>query len=127
MRQDAPEIQLSSCSGPQPFQPGTSSRRPRNLQTETLGCVGQMARSRGLTAAWVWACCAIRRRPAVTLTMPRRDRCGAAFQIGAQPRDFSLQRPDPPAVPERDEESDRSQEEEDDADDPEKNDTIHRR
>src|SRR5271166_307357 len=70
MRQDAPEIQLSSCSGPQPFQPGTSSRRPRNLQTKTLGCVGQMARSRGLTAAWVWACCAIRRRRAVTLTMP---------------------------------------------------------
>src|SRR5208283_4729246 len=29
-----------------------------------------MARSRGLTAAWVWACCAIRRRPAVSLTMP---------------------------------------------------------
>src|SRR5208282_3033283 len=69
-REDAPEIQLSSCSGPQPFQPGTSSRRPRNLQTETLGRVGQMARSRGLTAAWVWACCAIRRRPAVSLTMP---------------------------------------------------------
>ena len=55
-REDATEIQLSSCSGPQPFQPGTSSRRPRNLQTETLGCVGRMARSRGLTAAWVWAC-----------------------------------------------------------------------
>jgi hypothetical protein len=36
-REDAAEIQLSSCSRPQPLQPRTSSRRPRNLQTKTLG------------------------------------------------------------------------------------------
>jgi hypothetical protein len=35
-------------SGPQPFQPGTSSRHPRNLQTETLGCAARMAHSHGL-------------------------------------------------------------------------------
>ena len=35
------------------------------------GCrIGRMARPRGLTAAWVWACRAIRRRPAVTMTRP---------------------------------------------------------
>ena len=51
-RQDAPEIQLSSCSGPQPFQPGTSSRHPRTLQTETLGCAGRMAHSHGLILTW---------------------------------------------------------------------------
>src|SRR5208337_2546178 len=38
-REDTAKIQLSSCSSPQPFQPGTSSGDPRNLQTETLGRV----------------------------------------------------------------------------------------
>ena len=33
--------------------------------------IGRMARPRGLIAAWVWACSAIRRRPPVTLTKPR--------------------------------------------------------
>jgi hypothetical protein len=32
-REDATEIQLSPCSGPQPFQPGTSPHHPRNLHT----------------------------------------------------------------------------------------------
>ena len=63
-RQDAPEIQLSSCSGPQPLQPGTSSRRPRNLQTETLGRARRVARAHCLIAAWVWASCVTHRRPA---------------------------------------------------------------
>src|SRR5208337_5474393 len=70
MRQDAPEIQLSSCSGPQPFQPGTSSRRPRNLQTKTLGRARRVARAHGLIAAWVWASYVTHRRPAVALTTP---------------------------------------------------------
>jgi hypothetical protein len=48
----ATEIQLSSCSGPQPFQPGASSRRPRKLQTETLGRAGRMVQSDGLILTW---------------------------------------------------------------------------
>jgi putative transposase len=40
-RRDATEIQLSSSSGPQPFQPATSSRRPRNLQTGRLAAFGE--------------------------------------------------------------------------------------
>ena len=52
----------------------------------------------------------------------RRGRCCAALHIGAETRDLKLQRPDPPPVSERDEESDRPQEEQGDADDPEKND-----
>ena len=51
----------------------------------------------------------------------------AVLQLGAEPRDLKLQRPDSPPVSERDEESDRSQEEHGDADDPEKNDTCARR
>ena len=50
--EDTAEIQLGSCSGPQPFQPGTSSRHPRNLQTETLGRAGRMAHSHGLILTW---------------------------------------------------------------------------
>ena len=38
--------------GSQPFQPGESSRRPRNLQTETLGRAGRMAHSHGLILTW---------------------------------------------------------------------------
>src|SRR5277367_2737989 len=71
-RDDTAKIQLSPRSGQQPFQSGASSRHPRSLQTETLGRAGRVARYRGLIAAWVWAYCAIRRRPAVTLTMPAR-------------------------------------------------------
>ena len=48
----AAKIQLNSCSGPQPFQPGTSSRHPRGLQTETLGCAGRMAHSHRLILTW---------------------------------------------------------------------------
>src|SRR5208283_801413 len=69
-REDAPEIQLSSCSGLQPFQPGTSSRRPRNLQTETLGRARRVVRAHGLIAAWVWGSYVTDRRPAVALTTP---------------------------------------------------------
>jgi DDE domain len=68
-RQDATEIQLSSCSGPQPFQPGTSSRRPRNLQTVTFGRARRVARAHGLIATWAWATCIIHRRPAVGLPL----------------------------------------------------------
>ena len=34
------------------FLPGTSSRHPRNLQTETLGCAGRMGHSHGLILTW---------------------------------------------------------------------------
>jgi hypothetical protein len=45
-------VQLSSRSGRQLFQPRTSSRRARNLQTEPLGCAGQMAHGHGLILTW---------------------------------------------------------------------------
>ena len=63
-----------SCPGPQPFQSGASSRHPPGLQTKALRRVGRVARPRGLIAAWVCACCAQRRRPAVALTKPERPR-----------------------------------------------------
>src|SRR5208337_4425946 len=68
--EDAAKIQLSSCGGPQPFQSGAPSRHSPGFQTKTSRRVGRVARPRGLVAAWVWACCAVRRRPAVTLTKP---------------------------------------------------------
>ena len=38
--------------------------------TKTSPCVGRVTRTRGLMAAWIWARCAIRRGPVVTLTKP---------------------------------------------------------
>ena len=85
--QDATEIQLSSCSGPQPFQPGTSSRRPRNLQTETLGRGRRVARAHGLMAARVWGSYVTDRRPAVALTTPRQHPNDLLFR---EPRSLHL-------------------------------------
>ena len=62
--------QLSSRPGQQPFQSRAPSDHPPSLQAETQCRLGPMARPRGLMAAWAWANCAIRRRPAVTLTKP---------------------------------------------------------
>ena len=45
-RKDTTEVQFNSRAGPQSFQPGASSRDPRGLQTETLGRVARVARSR---------------------------------------------------------------------------------
>ena len=59
--EDAAEVQLSSCPGPQPFQSGAPSGHPPGLQTKALRRVGRVERPRGLIAAWVCACCAQRR------------------------------------------------------------------
>src|SRR5208282_5708270 len=40
-----------------------ASRHSPSLQTKTTRRIGRVARSRGLMAAWVWACSAMRRRP----------------------------------------------------------------
>src|SRR5208337_3129599 len=48
------------------------SRHPPGLQTKALRRVGRVERPRGLIAAWVCACCAQRRRPAVALTKPEK-------------------------------------------------------
>src|SRR5271166_1223058 len=69
-REDAAKIQLNSCRGPQPFQSGAPFRHSPGLQTKSSRRVGRVARPRGLVAAWIWSCSAIRRRPAVTLTKP---------------------------------------------------------
>ena len=42
------EVQLSSRSGPQPFQSGAPSRHPPSVQAETLCRIGGVARSRGV-------------------------------------------------------------------------------
>ena len=77
--EDAAKIQLSSCSGPQPFQSGAASRHSPGLQTKASRRVGRVARPRGLMAAWAWACCGIRTRPEVTLTKPS-GRCLGLFR-----------------------------------------------
>src|SRR5208337_812755 len=71
-REDAPEIQLSSCSGAQALQPGTSSRQPRSLQTEAPDRARRVAGTHGLMTAWVWASYVTHRRPDIDLTMPSR-------------------------------------------------------
>src|SRR5208282_5454810 len=47
----APEIQLSSRPGPQPFQSRAPSDHPPSLQAETLCHIGRVARPRGLNVA----------------------------------------------------------------------------
>ena len=68
--EDTTKVQFNSRAGPQSFQPGASSRDPRNLQTETLGRAGRVARPRGLATDWPSACHAIRRPRVVTMTKP---------------------------------------------------------
>jgi hypothetical protein len=58
------------------------SRRSPSLQTKASRLVGRVARPRGLMTAWVWPCCAMRRRPVVTLTEPPRGRSVAAELAG---------------------------------------------
>ena len=91
--EDAAKIQLSSCPDPQPFQSGAPSRHPPGLQTKALRRVGRVGRPRGLIAAWVCACCAQRRRPAVALTKPLELVAGRRWGRIA---DLCASRPDRP-------------------------------
>ena len=52
------EVQRGPRLPPQPLQPGTPPRQPRNLPTETLRRPGGVAVDPGLKAARVWAPCA---------------------------------------------------------------------
>jgi len=70
--EDTTKVQFNSRADPQSFQPGASSRDPRGLQTETLGCVGRVARPRGLATDRPSACHTIRRARVVTMTKPMR-------------------------------------------------------
>ena len=54
--EDTTKVQFNSRAGPQSFQPGASSRDPRDLQTETLGRAGRVAQPRGLATDWLSAC-----------------------------------------------------------------------
>jgi hypothetical protein len=38
--EDPAEVQLGPCPDPQPHRPGAPPRQPRNLQVETLSCIG---------------------------------------------------------------------------------------
>jgi len=58
--------------GPQPFQSGAPSRHPADLQTETLGRIGGVARPCGLDRHLKEGVCRTSRRTAVTLTTPTR-------------------------------------------------------
>jgi hypothetical protein len=64
------EIQRRPCPGPQPFQPRTSSRQPRHLQSTTLRRIGGVAGGHGLSPSPVWHSCAQRRQVTVRLTAP---------------------------------------------------------
>src|SRR5271166_2228334 len=69
--EDAAEIQLSSCPGAQPIRSGAPSRHEASLQTETLCCLGRVARSRGIDRRSRDGGRAACRRASVTLTPPR--------------------------------------------------------
>jgi putative transposase len=51
--ESTPQVQLGSCLGPQPLQPGAPSRQPPNLHGETRRRAGGVAVSPGLNAGWV--------------------------------------------------------------------------
>ena len=69
-REDAAKIQFSSCPGSQPLQSGAPSRHSPSLQTTTSRRIGRVARSRGLTPAWVWRAAPNADDLTVALTMP---------------------------------------------------------
>jgi hypothetical protein len=68
--EDAAEVRLSSYSGAQPIQSGAPSRHEASLQTETLGGLGRVARSRGIDRRLRDGGRAACRRASVTLTPP---------------------------------------------------------
>jgi hypothetical protein len=67
------EVQLSSCPGVQPIQPGAPSRHEASLQAETLCGLGQVARPRGIDRRSRDGGRAACRRASVTLTPSSGD------------------------------------------------------
>jgi len=61
------KVQLGPRPGPQSFLSGATSRDPPNLQAGTPCRIGRMGALAAWIVAWGWACCAQRKRPAVTL------------------------------------------------------------
>src|ERR1019366_1132382 len=68
--EDTPEIQLSACLDPQPFQPGAPPRQPRHLQAETLRRTGRVAGRHGVDKHTRCPLCDHRRQVAISLTPP---------------------------------------------------------
>ena len=80
--EDAAEVQLSSRPGAQPIQSGAPSRHPADLQTETLGRIGGMARPCGVDRHLKEGVSSSASVNPVTLTTPTRR----ATSLGGAPQ-----------------------------------------
>ena len=86
------EVQLSSRSGPQPFQSGAPSRHPPSVQAEALCRIGRVARSCGVDRRSRERMSRYTSRSPVTLTTPRRE-------MKKSPKPDVTPLPPPPPIP----------------------------